>query len=174
MIRSNLRGVYASVSLANLAWDENQERAIDRIAASGKAAKLGVYLWKSRYMLEVAAYHRAHDLLLVLYRRRYARDSITVAKAMVEQAMLEYIYPQCRACLGKGERMVDEVLVMCDVCAGSRVHKYKDAERSRRMQISYSITRASGHKLAWLHDRITDEDRQVNERLNIELERDCA
>ena len=174
MHRSNLRGVYASVSLANLAWDENQERAIDRIAASGKAAKLGVSLWKAKYMLEVRCYHDAHELLLVLYRRRYRRDDDVTANAMVEQALVEYISPHCRRCLGKGELVADEVLVMCDVCAGSRMHRYGDAERARRMRLSYSVTRASGHKLVWLHDLIGDEDRKVNERLNVELERASA
>jgi hypothetical protein len=167
---SNLRESYAATSLAGLGWDENQEKAIDRVAASGKASALGVCLWKSKYMLEGDAYRKAHKALLVIFQARYA-DEYFVAGALVGQAMREYIAPQCTACNGEGERMVNDGRVVCDFCSGSKTHRYSDTERAKLMQISYGTTKASAHKIRWLLEFMESEDRIVNHQLNIELER---
>lgn len=167
----NLRESYASCALAGLGWDANHEKAIDRVAASGKASALGVALWKTKYLIEAAEYRKAQALLLTRYLARYTGDSALLAEAIVDQALHEYIAPQCRACNGEGESMLGERRIVCESCAGSKVHRFTDTERAGRMQISYGMTRMSAHKLKWLIGFMEGEDATVNFQLNVELER---
>lgn len=167
---ANLRESLAATAYAGLAWDENTEKAIDRVAASGKADPLGLLLWKARYMLESVAYAAAQQELLRIYRKRY-RDNPTVSAAIVGQAMREYINPACRACQGRGEMRGGQRIIVCPACNGTKIHRYGDAERARLMAISYGLTKASSHKLQWLAGLLNGVDKRVNYCLNVELER---
>ena len=167
---ANLRETLAATAYSGLGWDENREKAIDRVAASGKADRLGLTLWKAKYMLESSAYIAAHNELMAIYRKRY-RDNQTVASAIVEQALREYLSPACRACRGVGEMMVNERRVICEACGGSSIHRYGDQERAKTMKISYSLTKASSHKLQWLSGLLQGADKRVNYCLNMELGR---
>lgn len=167
---TNLREAFAVTALASLEWDENRERAIDRVAASGKAGELGLLLWKAKYQLEVDSYRRAQKALVEIYGKRY-RDSPTVAAAFVGQAMREYLSPSCRACHGVGEYVVNDRRIVCETCGGSKIHRYSDEERARTMQVSYGLTKAGAHKLRWLLGLMGAEDSAVNFELNIQLER---
>jgi len=168
---ANLREPYAASSLASLAWSETQEKAIDRVAASGRASTLGVALWKARYMLEADAYLLARSLLRLMYIKRYRSDSLLVVDAFVNQALIEFTATPCVECNGTGERMVDDHLLICNVCSGSRLRRYSDQERARCMRLSYAITQAFGYKLRWLLETMQSEDAAVNRQMNIELER---
>ena len=167
---ANLREAYAATGMAGLGWDANTEKAIDRVAAAGKADALGLLLWKAKYMLESVAYAQARNTLLAAYSKRY-RDNMTVAVAMVEQGLREYLAPVCRTCRGVGEMMVAERRVVCESCGGSKIHRYGDQERARTMQISYALVKQSGHKLRWILELLGSADKSVNHAMCIELER---
>lgn len=167
---SNLREAYAATALAGLGWDDNAEKAIDRVAASGKATALGVFLWKAKYQLESRAYQSAIKEALSLYMKRY-RDSRGTAERLVDQAMREYIAPACRLCSGRGEMVLDELKVICATCEGSKTHRFTDTERATAMQLSYALTKHCAFKIKWLLGLFGDEDKRVNYILNIELER---
>jgi hypothetical protein len=168
---ANLRESYAATGYASLEWSELGEKAIDRVAASGKCSKLGVSLWKAKFLLESAAYQKAQRELLLVYKTRYFHDDQIIGEALVSQALVEYIAPQCRVCNGEGERIVNDLKVVCEACSGSKMHRYSDKERALRMQMSYGRTKASAHKLRWLLNFMQDEDRTVNLQMNVELER---
>jgi hypothetical protein len=104
-------------------------------------------------------------------RERYPRDNTSLTEALVGQALVEYLATQCAACAGIGERMIEDKRIVCEVCQGTRLHRYSDMERSRRMQISYGLTKASAHKLQWLSGVIEGQDSEANRRMAIELER---
>ena len=82
---SNLREAYSHVSFASLEWDENAEKAVDRVAAAARANPLGLLLWKAKYLLEADAYRRVQIELAAIYGKRY-RDASPVAAALVGQA----------------------------------------------------------------------------------------
>lgn len=168
---SNLREPYAATAMAGLAWSAEQEKAIDRVAAAGTTDVLGLMLWKSKYMLESAAYAQARKRILEIYRNRYSRDSVEVSGALVDQVLREYLAPACRGCRGVGEMMVGERRVICEACAGSKIHNYGNEERARTMQISYGLVKILSHKLQWLLGLLNDSDARVNYQMNIELER---
>ena len=167
---SNLREAYAATALAGLGWDENKEKAIDRVAAAGKADAFGILLWRSKYMLESVAYAQARNQLLNLYRKRY-RDNTAVSVAMVEQGLREYLAPACRVCRGVGDMLVNERLVVCEACGGCKIHRYSDSERARTMKLSFALVKASSHKLRWLLELLGTSDKRVNMVMNVELER---
>lgn len=170
---SNLREAFAATALASLEWNPLTEAAIDRVAASGRAQTLGVLLWRAKYMLESSAYQNALKLALGVYEERY-RDSEEVAKAIVTQALREYLAPACRSCKGVGEMMVNLRRIVCETCGGSKIHRHSDEERARLMQISYGLTKKSAHKVAWMLGMLGNEDKLVNRELNIQLERQTA
>jgi hypothetical protein len=167
---SNLREAFSATALANLDWSEIQEKAIDRVAASGKATTLGISLWKARYQLESRAYQTALKQALEAFCKRY-RDRNAVAEQIVAQAMREYIDSCCKTCNGVGEMVINDLRVVCDACAGSKVHRYSDRERAERMTVSYAIVKHSVHKINWLLGQFYDEDRRLNYLMCWELER---
>lgn len=170
---ANLRESLASTGMANLSWDEDYERAIDRVAACGKCESLGVDLWKARYMLEVSAYHRCRWELLKRVLARYKHEDRGIAQKLVDQALIEFIASFCPTCGGAREIMLNELRVLCDTCGGSGVRRYSDYDRCRMMQISYRRYQSLQHKLSWIQRVIEDSEKSVNYRLNVELERDA-
>lgn len=167
---SNLREAYAGTALASLEWSELRERAVDRVAAAGKADPFGIKLWRAKYLLESSAYLALQKELLTIYQNRY-RDNATVSQALVQQALHEFLAPACRDCAGRGEMLFDERLIVCETCKGSKIHRYSDEERARTMNISYAVTKKSQHKIRWVLEFMGTHDRKVNGVLSYELER---
>lgn len=167
---SNLREAYSHVSFASLEWNENTERAVDRVAAAALANPLGLLLWKAKYLLESDAYRRAQTALGEIYGKRY-RDVPTVRAALVGQALREFLAPSCRTCHGVGEHMLEDRRVVCETCGGSKIHRYTDQERAGTMQLSYALTKHCAHKLQWLLGVMGAEDSKVNAEMCRQLER---
>ena len=168
---SNLREAFSATALANLDWDENSERPIDRVAASGKINELGLLLWKAKYQLEAEAYRRVQIALCEIYGKRY-RDAPPIRAALVGQALREFLAPACRACRGVGEMMVNDRRVVCEDCGGSKLHRYSDIERAGTMKLGFGLTKHAAHKIQWLLGLMGDEDCRANAVMNIELRSD--
>jgi hypothetical protein len=168
---SNLREAYAATALANLGWDENHEKAIDRVAASGKCSPLGLAFWKARYMLESSAYQEARKGLIILYKERYVNEDHPIAVKVVEQCLHEYLSPFCQACKGARELVVNELKITCPACSGAGVKRYADEDRARAMQLSYGLTKRLAHKFRWVLQEINSMDREVNSMMMQQLER---
>lgn len=170
---SNLREALAATALANLGWSEG-ERAIDRVAASGKCPRLGVDLWKARYMLEAQAYADAREGFRALYKERYIREHQNVTDRLVDQCLHEFLSPFCSTCGGAKEMMVGELKVTCSTCDGVGVKNYTDEERAGCMGLSYGLTKRLSHKFRWVLGVMQALDTEVNRLLNIELGREAA
>lgn len=168
---SNLRESLAATTHASLEWSEERERAVDRVAASGRVPGLGLLIWKARYMLESRAYQDATKGLLKRYLSRYRNESEEIALKCVEQALSEFLGSYCQACTGSREITVGALRVPCSDCGGSGVKRYRDTERAGRMKLSLAQVRLLGHKIEWLQNEIGTLDRQVNEVMAHELER---
>ena len=167
---SNLREAFSSTHHANLGWQEH-EAAIDRVAAAGRAERIGVCLWKARYMLEAWAYQESNNLLLKRFISRYKAEDAGVAQKIVSQALQEFLLSFCSTCLGAKELIDDDLKIICEDCGGSGVKRYTDRERARSMQMSLQRYRSVSHKLAWVQRLINEEESRVNYVLNVELER---
>jgi hypothetical protein len=167
---TNVREPFASTAFAGLSWSPLEEKAVDRVAASGKVDPLGLWLWKAKYQLESNAYKHAQAALAEIYAKRYT-DAPPIAAAIVAQALREFLAPSCRDCRGVGEMLVNDLRVVCETCGGSKIHKYNDFERARTMQISYAMTKRSGFKITWLLGVMGQHDRTANAVMCRELER---
>lgn len=168
---ANLREAVAATALASLEWTPDWERAVDRVAASGRVDPLGLAIWKARYMIEASGYREARIGLTAQYRTRYRRDPLDLALKFVDQALHEYIFQFCRNCRGVREVVIEQRRIFCPVCAGSGLKRYSDADRARSMSLSFAITKRSAHKLAWILNKMADLDREVNTGIARELGR---
>ena len=168
---SDLREAYSATALASLEWSETRERAIDRVAAAGKASPLGINLWKARYMLEAPAYHQAITGLVEHYLGRYKREDVPIVRIIVEQVISEYLAPFCVDCSGAREMVVNDLKVVCGTCEGSGLRRYTDTDRARLMKMSLQRIRSLSRKMQWLTNEMGTMDRDVNQVLQVELER---
>jgi len=166
-----MRELYAATHHASLQWTEDHERAIDRVAAAGRAPTLGVQIWRARYMLESKAYQDAINGLTAHYLARYKAERPDMARRLVEEILSEFMGPSCISCNGARELVEDELRVVCDSCHGTGLRHYTDMERAGRMKLSYGRVKSLSHKMMWLMDEIGSMDKSVNEIVSFELER---
>lgn len=168
---ANLREALAVTVLASLEWSPEVEKAVDRVAASGKVSPLGLAIWKSRYCLESSSYDKAVKLLTQWYMELYSGEQKWLAEKIAEQALYEFIFQFCQTCSGIGEMVVEDLKVSCPECKGSRLKRYGDKERCLRMKISWAMTKAIARKMQRTMGRVFDEDRLVNHAMTVELGR---
>lgn len=168
-VLSNLREALASTVLASLEWSPEVERAVDRVAASGKVSPLGLAIWKARYCLESSAYEKACKLLTQWFRETYTNEQRWVGEKVAEQALYEYIFHFCQTCNGVGELVVEDLKVACPECKGSKLKRYSDKERCVRMKISWAMTKALTRKMQRAIGKVFDEDNIVNRAMAYEL-----
>ena len=166
-----MREALASTSLAGLGWSEDRERAVDRVAASGKAPTLGLQIWKARYMLESKAYQDAIKGLTAHYLARYRAEQPDIARMVVEEVLSEFMGPSCVSCNGARELVEGDLRVTCESCGGTGLRRYSDAERASRMKLSYARVKSLSHKFQWIMGELGGMDRTVNEIIAWELER---
>ncbi len=168
---SHLKEALAGTAYASLEWSDERERAIDRVAASGKVDPLGILIWKAKYLLEAQAYKDAISGLTQRYRERYKPEMPGMAQKLVEQALSEFLGPGCRTCDGTAERVIEGLKVLCPTCNGSALKRYSDEERSGRMQLSIALIKRMSSRMSWLAGELGALDREVGRLLAIELER---
>lgn len=186
---ANLREAYAVAASQSLKWNDDYERAIDRIAAAGRCPAVGCALYRARYALDALSYQSARKALMRHYAARYPSEMKEIALSVVEQALHEHLSPSCETCLGAGQVVVGnldpsrdssremleshsrELKTTCPECMGHRVRRYSDSERSRMMKLSFERVRKLDHKINWLLGEMGNWERKVNAILNDELER---
>lgn len=167
----NLRESFASTHHANLDWNPNHERAIDKVAASGLCDELGVLLWKAKYMSESEAYKKARRILINLHSQRFVHVAMGLVDAIVEQCMREYVGDMCPWCKGAKEIIAAERRVACDACGGHGVKRFTDNERAVGMKVALGHIKRMGRQFEFLHGEINKQDSAVNGELIKQLER---
>lgn len=167
---SNMREALASTHHASLVWSE-RERAIDKVAASGRCDELGVLLWKAKYMSESVAYRKARTILINKVSERFIYEARLVVDNLVDQCLHEFISDMCNWCKGAKEIMAGEKKVVCDACQGHGVRKFTDNERARAMKLALGKVQKMQRHFRFLHELMGSLDRQVNEQMNEQLER---
>lgn len=167
----DLREGFAATHHANLAWDADYERAIDKVAASGRASALGVALWRAKYLNEARALREAQRALYAAYAGRYKSEAQSIRERVANQIMREYLLEMCSVCLGVGELVEKKLRVVCKVCNGVRVKWYGDVERAAHMNLSIAHVRLLAPKIKIMGETVERADRKVNAVLVYQLER---
>ena len=169
---SNLREAYAATAMAGLEWNEDAEKAIDRVAAAGFADALGIALWRSKYLNESKSYHDATKLLVTRYREGWSRfETQGVVEAIVDQVLHEHLSGMCRVCNGAKELIVGDLRVICTTCGGVGVRRFSDTERAQTMKLSIGRVTRLGRAMQWLAGVVSASDRAVNSVMVEQLER---
>lgn len=163
---ANLREGYAATHHANLEWEPDHERAIDKVAASGLCDALGVLLWKAKYMLESEAYKSAQKELEKRVKDKFAKEAGLVCDKLAEQTLREYISDRCRTCNGARELIVQQRRIVCEVCLGDGIRRYTDFERARSMSLALGRVKTLQRHLTWASDLILTLDGQVNRAMH--------
>ena len=167
----NLREGISSTHHANLGWDADHERAIDKVAALGLCDELGVLLWKAKYMSESWAYVKARRILIGLHSDRFKNEARLVVDSVVEQCLHEYVSDMCQWCKGAKEIIANERRVICGACGGHWVRKYTDRDRAVHMKLAMGKVQKMVRQFESLHRIIRDQDSRVNGVLIEQLER---
>ena len=117
--------IASDVHSANLAWDENYQRAIDRITALGMTDSLGAELLRLKYGNDRAAGKRA--ICLLAHKAKFAlKVELSYARSLATAAIKEYLIDTCEKCHGTGVIGRDK----CSKCDGSGMKRYSDGERA--------------------------------------------
>lgn len=122
-----------AVAARSLKFDANIEtqREIDRVAALGLATKsnaLGAELIHAEAQNADSARRAIWLVARTLIRRhRLARS---LAERIAQAALIENMNPACTACGGRGYQYVEATVSVCVTCAGTKLHRYSDAQRA--------------------------------------------
>lgn len=164
-----------STFTGSLAWQEHQERAVDRVTAigfSGRSndARMTIQKDFGVTMLRVEAQDPAalRKVILLIVRRLNHKYRITrgFAEKIAFAVMHEYLRANCSACGGKAEiPQKGGVVLICPQCNGSGLHRYSDSDRSRLVGGGYNKA-AYENALAYVRDALSDVIINANKRLD--------
>jgi hypothetical protein len=120
-----------STCASSLVWDENTERAVDRMTAIGMVARnneLGAAMLHAEALDAVAL--RKVVLLVVRHLHHTHRIARGFGEKIAIAVMREYMQPGCPTCGGQREiRNEGEAVHICAACGGTGVHRYTDSSR---------------------------------------------
>lgn len=120
--------IASDVHSTNLAWDENYQKAIDRITALGMTDALGAELLRFKYSCDRSAGARA--LHLLAHKAKFAlKVELSYARSLAKAAIKEYLIDGCEKCNGTGIVMDGARAFSCRKCEGTGVKRYSDTER---------------------------------------------
>jgi DnaJ-class molecular chaperone len=125
-VREKIVGAFES---KNLAWEQDFERAIDRLTAVGMSDSLGSALFRAKYCNDRESAKRALHLLTHKAAQRL-KVEISYARNLSSAAFREWMVDTCDKCQGTGHAMESGHLVQCSKCSGTGAKRYTDAERA--------------------------------------------
>lgn len=167
---------------------KEHECAIDRIGALGKAGDLAARLWHAKHGGIEQAIGYAQRLLVdaATKKLRMPKNTPKYARLIIacEQALYEWLTPQCRACGGSGWLMVPRYITVegadadipCSICSGVGVHRYSDEDRARGLGLSLERYRDEkwGGKMNAISRIIRDRDSWAKRTVANNLEKGIA
>jgi hypothetical protein len=151
---------------SSLAWDDNQERAVDRMTAIGVAARrneLGAALLRVESLDESAL----RKVILLVTRRLNHRHRIArgFAEKMAGAILQEFLNPHCPACGGKREIHLDgHPVIACHACSGSGTRRYTDTARCSMVGGGYNKA-AYEHGLGYVREAMAGMVSAANQLL---------
>jgi len=150
---------------ANLNWNPDQEKAIDKVAASGLCDSLGLLLWKWRYMDEKPAERGAIEGLSIKVQERFKNEVALNCYKIAKQGVNEYKLSYCNKCRGAKEMVVGSLRIVCQHCSGCGMRRWTDFERSRAMSLSMKRVETFQRHFNWLSNQIWTLDDLVNRQI---------
>lgn len=115
----------------SLKWDDNQEKAVDRVTAiaiSSKRNELGALMLR----VEATDAQSLRKAIKLIARRLNHKHRVSrgFAERMANAVLHECLHPHCTHCEGRGERHSEgEAVLTCTHCSGSGLRRYTDRDR---------------------------------------------
>jgi len=126
MIREKIA---TDVRSSNLAWNEREQKAIDRITALGMSDALGSALFRFKYAHDRQAGERALHLLAHKARCQMGGE-LSYARKLATACIKEFAFDNCGTCHGTGYTDESSHTSRCNKCGGTGVKRYSDTERA--------------------------------------------
>lgn len=123
--------IVSAAQSKDLSWEEDFEKAIDRLTAFGMSDPLGAALWRLKYLNDAAAHKRALYLLVKKARDRLRAPDLDYLIQMARGVVREWTIDACDTCHGVGSVTEHRALVKCSKCGGTGTKRYTDRERER-------------------------------------------
>jgi hypothetical protein len=121
---------YASdVRSSNLAWNEREIKAIDRLTAMGLSDQLGAALFRFKFGSDSAAGKRALHLLAHKAKCNLGVE-LSYAQKLATACIKEWVLDNCVHCNGTGLILNGARYDQCGKCKGSGVKFHSDSERA--------------------------------------------
>lgn len=164
---------------SNLKMAEWSERAIDRVAALGKAgaiSPLGEHVFRWLYGGDPYSAVTVQEILVAaLYGNLGHRLSTDEALAVARYAMFEFSGGRCRTCEGaRVAELANGEIIVCHVCVGSGLAKVTNEARARGMGVDRREYRRMEGPLEMALDWLREADRLTNAAVGRELGRSRA
>ena len=121
--------IASDVRSSNLAWNEREQKAIDRITALGLTDHLGAALFRFKYGSDAFAGKRALHLLAHKATCNFGFVPTYAAK-LATACIKEFTLDACIHCNGTGTVLSGARYDKCSKCDGSGVKRYTDTERA--------------------------------------------
>ncbi|MDR6389208.1 hypothetical protein [Paraburkholderia phenoliruptrix] len=121
---------YASdVRSSNLAWNEREEKSIDRLTAMGLSDPLGAALFRFKFASDAASGKRAIHLLAHKAKCNLGVE-LSYATKLATACIREFVLDNCVPCNGAGLILNGSRYDKCTKCDGSGVKRHSDSERA--------------------------------------------
>ncbi|KAA1013010.1 hypothetical protein FVF58_09475 [Paraburkholderia panacisoli] len=121
---------YASdVRSSNLAWNEREEKAIDRLTAIGMSDQLGAALFRFKFGSDAFSGKRAIHLLAHKAKCNLGVE-LSYATKLATACIKEFVLDNCVPCNGTGLILNGARYDKCGKCGGSGVKRHSDSERA--------------------------------------------
>ncbi|MBB3004384.1 hypothetical protein FHX57_006766 [Paraburkholderia tropica] len=122
--------IASDVRSSNLAWNEREQKAIDRITALGLTDHLGAALFRFKYGSDAASGKRALSLLAHKAKCSLGVE-LSYATMLATACLKEFACDACATCNGTGTVLLGAHYDKCNKCDGSGVKRYSDGEREK-------------------------------------------
>lgn len=155
---------------SDLKWNDEFERSIDVVTASGHASTLGGILVRLKGG-DSASFKPALYLLVKKQPERFTRN---MAEKICKQALYEWAYDKCQTCLGAKEtQLKNGVIITCQDCGGVGVRHWKDWERAQSLGLPLKVYRRHWfHHIPAVLNQIDTETRNYSAVVNDKLRMD--
>jgi hypothetical protein len=126
MIREKIA---SDVHSSNLAWNDRETKAIDRITALGMSDALGSALLRFKFANDRSAGKRALHMLANKAAQRL-KVELSYAQKLATACLREWLIDTCDTCHGTGYTIESGHSSKCNKCGGSGAKRYSDSERA--------------------------------------------
>lgn len=138
-MRESLANAITSSHLQDKEW----ETPLDKIKALGYAGKDHPIGTEAIHLIDALQPKSYNQLVILLAKRANAKFTLKSSRQltikMCQQVIKEASFRFCHTCAGRREVNAGELVIICDACKGSGLHRYTDISRAQSLGLDLQI-----------------------------------